>query len=780
MKSTYFIFPLALASLFIGRYLGQFIIPSDNFTSAVIFSTASTSAYIANLNNQFQNLANLYRSASVENQVALGINLKTISFDRKHEMKALAKINPKVFLTLILPSRVKANLPTEIVDNLEKPATIASQFLSPFPGALADMVGYQLEEVFVAIGNEPANYTVINSEQAPEFLVLTPTADSQWSPGSDQTIQWISQLTSASKIKIERLDPTGQTVSTMNNVLNTGSYVMTIPFDATLGRYRYRLSLEAGLINNPQTPPQKIVSWHHAWDEDPANISAIAESGFFTHLVINNLDFQRRPTSDMIHKIALARQNGLEVIWSRDLWFCQGATIPGPYQASFVDHSIVLRADYYADFLKKMRTEAKQLGVNLIAIDVEPYCNPGGLRDFFNDHTQTHSATYLASVKTAIDQALAMPGVIKAGYSYPSASFGAGNELHPFTVLSNLGAVKILENTYRDCTNRLDWADQQLVGLIGVRGTAVSGCYRSAPTASCNFSGCPLIPNPPENANALWGPQTVFANKAHWWDLNRGLFFYSGGADDQNFPTVFNAYCQNNPTICEQYSYSNEMPEGLSPWFEIVLPSPGVITVASPTAVSQWLTGSSQTIQWASVNIPPTNQINIQLKSSNSPINHPNLALHKGPNDGSQTITVPVVPTGNYYVELSTGAVNGVAVPVATSSVFTITAPPPSTVPTITVTRPIANTTWKVGSVQTVTWSSANVPTTHRIFMKVFTATNTYLSGAIPFDQGVNDGNQTITVPNLAPGSYYLQLWTQPINNLAVAPSNSGIFTITP
>ncbi|MEK7587023.1 MAG: hypothetical protein AAB453_04100, partial [Patescibacteria group bacterium] len=97
MKSTYFIFPLALASLFIGRYLGQFIIPSDNFTSAVIFSTASTSAYIANLNNQFQNLANLYRSASVENQVALGINLKTISFDRKHEMKALAKINPKVF-----------------------------------------------------------------------------------------------------------------------------------------------------------------------------------------------------------------------------------------------------------------------------------------------------------------------------------------------------------------------------------------------------------------------------------------------------------------------------------------------------------------------------------------------------------------------------------------------------------------------------------------------------------------------------------------------------------
>ena len=96
----------------------------------------------------------------------------------------------------------------------------------------------------------------------------------------DQTIQWISQLTSASKIKIERLDPTGQTVSTMNNVLNTGSYVMTIPFDATLGRYRYRLSLEAGLINNPQTPPQKIVSWHHAWDEDPANISAIAESGF--------------------------------------------------------------------------------------------------------------------------------------------------------------------------------------------------------------------------------------------------------------------------------------------------------------------------------------------------------------------------------------------------------------------------------------------------------------------------------------------------------------------
>ena len=51
----------------------------------------------------------------------------------------------------------------------------------------------------------------------------------------------------------------------------------------------------------------------------------------------------------MIHKIALARQNGLKLS-GRAICGLSRRHHPGPYQASFVDHSIVLRADYYADF----------------------------------------------------------------------------------------------------------------------------------------------------------------------------------------------------------------------------------------------------------------------------------------------------------------------------------------------------------------------------------------------------------------------------------------------
>ncbi|MEK7586848.1 MAG: sialidase family protein [Patescibacteria group bacterium] len=210
------------------------------------------------------------------------------------------------------------------------------------------------------------------------------------------------------------------------------------------------------------------------------------------------------------------------------------------------------------------------------------------------------------------------------------------------------------------------------------------------------------------------------------------------------------------------------------------------LTPTSPTATANWLVGSMQIVTWASANVPATNQINLQLKSSNAPTNSVNISLHKGPNDGSQIVTVPVVPSGNYFVELSTGPVNGVAVPVATSSVFTITAPPPPTNPTIKVIVPTNGVRWMTTATlvynKTVTWSTTNIPSDTPIQMRLFTEVGMEIpenQSKLRLNQGINDGFRKINISSaVPPGRYYLELDTADVNGVNVTPARSGVFTL--
>ena len=66
-----------------------------------------------------------------------------------------------------------------------------------------------------------------------------------------------------------------------------------------------------------QDAPAQVVMWYHSWSEDPANIADLAESGFVTHVLISNIDFNEEPESSVAGKIQIIRDHGLIPIWGR-------------------------------------------------------------------------------------------------------------------------------------------------------------------------------------------------------------------------------------------------------------------------------------------------------------------------------------------------------------------------------------------------------------------------------------------------------------------------------
>ncbi|MEK7586964.1 MAG: hypothetical protein AAB453_03805 [Patescibacteria group bacterium] len=283
-------------------------------------------------------------------------------------------------------------------------------------------------------------------------------------------------------------------------------------------------------------------------------------------------------------------------------------------------------------------------------------------------------------------------------------------------------------------------------------------------------SGGGIVPSGVINVNS-GGSQTFTITPNPGYKINQ---VYVNGIPVGALTSYTFSNIQSNQTINATFTVS------LSP------PTPSTIRITSPVTNANWLAGSSQMITWSSANIPITNQIIIQLKSSNAPTNPVNISLHKGPNDGIQVITVPAVPSGNYFVELSTSAVNGVAVPVATSSVFTITAPPPPTNPTIKVIVPTNGVRWMTTATlvynKTVTWSTTNIPSDTPIQMRLFTEAGVEIpesQSKLRLNQGPNDGYRKINISSaVPPGKYYLELDTADVNGVNVLPSRSGVFTL--
>lgn len=310
---------------------------------------------------------------------------------------------------------------------------------------------------------------------------------------------------------------------------------------------------------DPGCPAANIVAWHHSFSEDSGNIPELAASGLITHLIIGNLDFNEQPVSSVVHKIALARQHGLIVIWERDLWFQDGAAIQLPeaqhFKIGYQNGTIIFNSNYYAWYLKKLRDEATALGVELVAADLEPHMTTGNMRTILKGPEDLAvRQNWFNFLRTVMNNALAQSQVQRADYVSPTDTFI--REFNGYRALSEIGRNKIGLNTYFDCNARLDWGKNQDFDMIGAWVTSNSECYRAG--TSCNLDNygksCPWTS--PNSNTALWGPYTIFNNSQFWRSIGRGIFLYAeqtaADPDDEQFPRLLLKLCNTHPTLCQQ------------------------------------------------------------------------------------------------------------------------------------------------------------------------------------------------------------------------------------
>lgn len=201
---------------------------------------------------------------------------------------------------------------------------------------------------------------------------------------------------------------------------------------------------------------------------------------------------------------------------------------------------------------------------------------------------------------------------------------------------------------------------------------------------------------------------------------------------------------------------------GLNPGEFSVLHEPS-ITVTDPNASSNWTVGSQQTITWSSVNI--AGNVNILLSTDGGSTFPIGIKLNTA-DDGSEVIDVPDNPSGTSVIKIESADDNSIF---GLSGNFTITSQP-----TITVTAPAASAAWSAGSLQTVTWNSANV--IGNVNIKLSVDGGTTFSIELKMNTP-DDGSESIEVPDNP--SVNCRIKVESVNDNSIFGLNPGNFTIS-
>jgi len=121
------------------------------------------------------------------------------------------------------------------------------------------------------------------------------------------------------------------------------------------------------------------------------------------------------------------------------------------------------------------------------------------------------------------------------------------------------------------------------------------------------------------------------------------------------------------------------------------------LQVTSPNGGETWLIGSAQTITWASTNVTGAVQLDYSIDDG---ANWSTIAASTA-NDGSETWLVPETPTSQARIRVL--SLEAPQVSDVSDAAFTLPAP------TITVTSPNGGESWEVGTMQSITWSAAQL-----------------------------------------------------------------------
>jgi len=201
---------------------------------------------------------------------------------------------------------------------------------------------------------------------------------------------------------------------------------------------------------------------------------------------------------------------------------------------------------------------------------------------------------------------------------------------------------------------------------------------------------------------------------------------------------------------------------GGSPNWRQTLPLPAQVVLLSPSNNATSV-ATSPTLGWQAADGALWYKLRVFTQAGSLVVNDPNVA-------GTFKTIGPLTNTAQYIWTVS--GVNNIGEgPISTSFKFTTG----GATPNIAVTAPGAGVSWRVGTLQTVTWTSTNLVGNVTILLST--------DGGSTFGWGLasntaNDGTETVTVPNY--NSTTCRVRVESSASSTVFALNPGNFTVSP
>lgn len=254
-----------------------------------------------------------------------------------------------------------------------------------------------------------------------------------------------------------------------------------------------------------EAPNSPMIIWFHPVETDPEILRLALSSGVFSHLMLTWLHEYDRPYSlayplskkglrNLQKALRLCKEKEVEVIWTR--WLYPGYN---HIKFPFISEDI-FEATYYVQRVRNIRKEARLMGVDLVALDTEPY-GASSLKPMRMGRYELSEAKF-GALRNAIKAAIKAEG--RVDFVLPAPRVG---QRHLYTATSGLGRLVIGEHTYRDVPRRRN--DRR-------RPYDIFGAYVSIRKEDPNYPKMPYFT-----------PREIL-ERQDLWAHKKGLFIFPG------------------------------------------------------------------------------------------------------------------------------------------------------------------------------------------------------------------------------------------------------------
>ncbi len=196
--------------------------------------------------------------------------------------------------------------------------------------------------------------------------------------------------------------------------------------------------------NAPQPKDKPIIIWFHNGVTDPIEaLNTALSSGMITHVMIKYMhraDADWKKKESVVQAIEIVKKSPAKLIWSRNLW---------PYRnQKDIQLKDFFDPNYYIREIQSVRSEAKQMGADFIALDLEAYAD--SIMKHYLIGRNRLSSKQRDELRIVVEKVVQTVGQVD--FVYPG---GFVRSKHPWNILGRLGENRIAESTYYSDEERL-------------------------------------------------------------------------------------------------------------------------------------------------------------------------------------------------------------------------------------------------------------------------------------------------------------------------------------